>query len=243
MIDIHCHILQGIDDGSGSIEESVKMAMIAENGGTKIVVATPHSNVPGSFQNFWDSSLLTKIKEINRILSENQVSVKIFPGQEIFCSGCFLPLLKSGKLITLNNSKYPLVEFDFLEYSSNVYLRLEQLVAEGFVPIVAHPERYAFVCEDKNAAMRLKNIGCLLQINKGSLTGGFGRESFIEAHRLVEEQLADFIASDGHSPYMRTPFLGDIHEMISESYSENYADILLKVNPKLVLQNKEIVTF
>ncbi len=243
MIDIHCHILQGIDDGSSSIEESVKMAMFAESGGTKIVVATPHSNVPNSFQNLWDSSLLKKIKEINKILSENQCTVRIFPGQEIFCSGRFLSLLKAGKLITLNDSKYPLVEFDFFEHSSNVYSRLEQLLAEGFVPIVAHPERYAFVCEDSSAAMRLKNMGCLLQINKGSLNGGFGRDSYVEAHRLIEEQLADFVASDGHSPYMRTPFLGDIHEMISDLYSESYADILLKINPKLVLQNKEIVTF
>lgn len=240
MFDIHCHILHGVDDGSDSFEESVKMVKIAESGGTSAIIATPHSNVPGSYQNHWNITLAAQITMLNSRLSAEGVSVRIFPGQEIFAAGSFLSLLKSGKLLTLNNSVYPLVEFDFYEYSESVYMKLEQLVAEGFVPIVAHPERYAFVNEEEDAIIRLKDIGCLLQVNKGSLKGSFGRAAHFSAHRLLASQLADFVASDGHGPYVRTPYLEDVHEMISEMYSLDYAELLLRDNPKLVIENKKI---
>lgn len=240
MIDIHCHILYGLDDGSDNLEESVKMAKLAETGGTKIIVATPHSNVPSSFQNLWSNDIASRLNTLNSRLAADGVKVKVFPGNEIFAAGNFLSLLKSGKLLTLNNSVYPLVEFDFNEFSSSVYIKLQQLVAEGYIPIVAHPERYAFVSEEADAVSRLKSIGCLLQINKGSLKGGFGRAAYFAAHNIIEHQLADFVASDAHSPFMRTPYLADAHEMISELCSVDYAELLLYKNPRLVLENKKI---
>ena len=113
------------------------------------------------------------------------------------------------------------------------------LVAEGLTPIVAHPERYALVAEDVFAPFRLKNMGCLLQINKGSLKGSFGREAYRASMAIVENELADFIASDAHSPYMRTPFLADAYDIVCDVCSEEYAELLLVQNPIRVLQNKK----
>ena len=243
MYDIHSHIVYGVDDGAQSLDEAVKMVEYASLHGTKGIVATPHTNVPGSFDNLWDAELLERVKELRSALKENYVDVQIFCGQEIFCTSYAIDYLKSGKVITLNNSRYPLVEFDFYEYSDSVYSKLNEIIAEGYVPVVAHPERYAFVAEDEEAAVRLKKLGCVLQINKGSLTGNFGESAFYTAQRLIEERLADVIASDSHSPYVRTTNMENVHELVSEVYSPNYADVLLDINPKRILQDREIITF
>lgn len=243
MYDIHSHIIYGVDDGAQSIEEAVKIAENASLHGTKGIVATPHTNIPGSFSNYWCQELLERVKTLRAAIKENYIDVQIFCGQEIFCTSDAVEYLKSGKVITLNNSRYPLLEFDFYEYSDSVYSKLEKIISEGYVPIVAHPERYAFVAEEEDAAVRLKKLGCILQVNKGSLTGKFGESAFYTGRRLIEERLADVIASDSHSPYVRTSNLEKIHELVSEVYSPDYADILLDINPKRILQDREIIIF
>ena len=243
MFDIHSHIIYGVDDGAQSLEEAVKIVENAVLHGTKGLAATPHTNVPGSFENFWGPELLERVKALRSALKENYIDVQIFCGQEIFCTSQAIDYLKSGKVITLNNSRYPLVEFDFYEYSDSVYSKLEKIISEGYVPVVAHPERYAFVSEDENAAIKLKKLGCLLQVNKGSLTGSFGENAFYASRRLLEERLADVIASDAHSPYIRTTNLIHAHELVSEEYSPDYADVLFEINPKMILQNREIINY
>lgn len=243
MVDIHCHILFGLDDGSVSAEESVEMAILANKGGTEKIIATPHSNVTGSYRNMWNPDFDQMVKDLNERLKKIGCDVTFYPGQEIFCGENFISLMKNGKLITLNNSKYPLVEFDFFERSAFVYSKLERLVAEGYVPIVAHPERYAFFCEDEDAAVKLRNMGCLLQLNKGSLQGSFGRDAFTASRRVLDSGFADFVASDAHSPYRRTPYLGEAYEFVAEAYSFDYADILFEKNALCVLENKEIIRY
>lgn len=240
MYDIHCHIIYGVDDGSDSLEESLKMAKFAYECGTNAIVATPHCNIPDSYENFWSRKLIDKVTTLRNALSENRIPVKVFYGQEIFCNARTPELLEQGKLISINNSRYALVEFDFNEYSSSVYRKLSQLVAMGCTPIVAHPERYAFVSEEEDAIYRMKGIGALMQINKGSLSGGFGGGARHNAYRMLDERLVDFVASDAHSPYMRTPDMSGAHEMISEVFSMDYADMLFEENPRLVIADKKI---
>ena len=241
MVDIHCHILPGFDDGSDNIEESVRMAKLAVDGGTKAIIATPHSNIPDSYQNYFDRVYVEKFKLMNSRLAEEKIPLKVYPGNEIFASGNIVELIKKKSLLTLCNSVYPLVEFGFAEHSDSVYEKLQILVAEGLTPIVAHPERYAFVAEDESAPLKLKNMGCLLQINKGSLKGSFGRTAYVVSHSIIRHELAHFVASDAHSPYMRTPYLADAHRIISDIHSEEYADLLLSINPEKVLENKKII--
>lgn len=239
MIDIHCHILPGFDDGSDNIEESVRMARLAVNGGTTAIVTTPHSNIPGSYQNYFGREYAEKFKQFSTRLKEENISLKIYPGNEIFADLNFVELIKSGKLLTINNSAYALVEFDFVEQAESVYEKLNAMIAEGYTPIVAHPERYAFVIEDEQAPFRLKEMGCLLQINKGSLKGSFGRGAYMASHGIIGRELADVVASDAHSPYMRTPFLADAYDIICEIHSQHYADLLLSTNPMKILNNQK----
>ncbi len=243
MIDIHCHILFGSDDGADSIAESLEMAKLAYSGGTKKIIATPHTNVPDSYKNLWDENFENKVRQLNLALEEADCPLTVYPGQEVFCSRNFIQLLNEGKLITLNHSRYLLVEFGFYEASSTVYEKVERLRAEGVVPIVSHPERYAFVWEDDTAAHKLKTMGCLLQVNKGSLSGDFGRKAYKAAKHIMRKNDADFVASDAHSPYVRTPYLERVYNYVAERYSFDYAEWLFSSNPACVLKDKTIVPF
>ncbi len=240
MVDIHCHILPGLDDGSDNIEESIRMALLAVQGGTKAIIVTPHSNIPNSYQNYLDKHYVENFKALKSRIREEKIPLDIYPGHEIFACGNLVELIKKKRLLTLCKSDYPLVEFGFAEQSESVYEKLQLLIAEGFTPIVAHPERYAFVAEDESAPLKLKGMGCLLQINKGSLKGGLGRDAYVVSQNIIMNEIADFVASDAHSPYMRSPYLADAHEIISEIHSEEYADLLLKINPEKVLKNEKI---
>lgn len=240
MVDIHCHILPGFDDGADNIEESLRMARIAAGGGTKAIIVTPHSNIPDSYQNYLDKFYVDSFKELKAKIKEQRIPLSIYPGHEIFATDDLIEPIKRKKLLTLCNSDYPLVEFAFKERSESVYQKLQILVAEGLTPIVAHPERYAFVFENGSAPLMLKKLGCLLQINKGSLKKSFGANAYDVSQALIRREVADFVASDAHSPYMRTPYLADAHEIICELHSEQYADLLLSINPGKILKNEKI---
>ncbi len=241
MVDIHCHILPGFDDGADNMEESLRMARIAAGGGTKAIIVTPHSNIPGPQQNYLDKTYVDTFKELKSKIKEQRIPIDIYPGHEIFATNDLIEPIKRKRLLTLCNSDYPLVEFAFNEHSESVYQKLQILVAEGLTPIVAHPERYAFVAENGSAPLMLKKIGCLLQVNKGSVKNKFGDKAYAVSQALIIREVADFVASDAHSPYMRTPYLADAHEIVSELHSVQYADLLLKTNPGKVLKNEKII--
>ncbi len=240
MIDIHCHILPGFDDGSDNMEESVRMARLAVEGGTTAVIATPHSNIPDKYENYFGKAYVEAFKALDARLKQENIPLKLYPGHEIFAASDFIELIKKKRLLTLCNSQYPLIEFALQERSESIYRKLELITAEGLTPIIAHPERYAFIAADPAAPLRLKKMGCLLQLNKGSLKKKFGRTSYIIARELIEREYADFVASDAHSPYMRTPYLEDAYEIISELRSSRYAEMLLKINPEKVIRNEKI---
>lgn len=243
MIDIHCHILPGLDDGAGNMSDAIEMAELAASSGIKSIIATPHSNIPGGYHNYWGLSMQEDIKSLQAEINRRNIPLTIHCGQEVFLASGFMELLHKGNFMTLNKSRYILVEFDIFEQANVAYRKLEQLISEGYVPIVAHPERYEFVWEQKDSVYRMKDLGALLQVNKGSLKGRFGKNEKEAAIEIVETFQADFIASDAHSQYSRTPYLADVHEFISEAYSSDYGDLLCRINPQRVLNNEIIYSF
>lgn len=244
MIDIHCHILNGVDDGSGCLSESIEMARIACESGTDLIIATPHTNIPGSNGFAWGEALKKNLAGLNEKLRAQRIPLTVLPGQEVFYAGDVVALLKRGAITTLNGSRYLLIEFNFSASYNTILEACEVLTAIGVVPVVAHPERYESLKENVEDVYRLKRrTGCLLQMNSGSLFGDFGRSAEGAAHDFLSDGLADFIASDAHGPYVRTPFMADAHEMVSELYSMDYADMLFRENPELLIHDKEIDAF
>jgi protein-tyrosine phosphatase len=243
MYDIHCHLLPGLDDGAFAEDETLKMAEIAVQGRTQGIVCTPHvqCQAPSSVRD-----LLYAFHQICVRLKESGISLQLFLGQEIFVDDSYrsLPsLLKRKQLLTINHSVYPLVEFDPRSSEISVLKKLALLKENGYTPIAAHPERYAFLQRDLSAADRLHECGALLRIDKDSIAGAFGSSAARTADALLREQKADFAASDVHSPYQRTPSLRHLNAHISERYTIEYADFLLFTNPRKVLKNETIHPF
>ena len=118
--------------------------------------------------------------------------------------------------------------------------KLEKLISCGYVPVVAHPERYGFIIENPDAVRKIRSAGGLIQVNSCSLIGEFGRVIQKTANGITGNGLADFIASDAHSQYSRTPSLARVHELICENLSYDYADFLFRINPLKVLNNEII---
>ncbi len=240
MFDIHCHILHEVDDGSGNLNDSIEMAQLAAESGTNGIVATPHCNIPGMFDNYWNAELNQRLQKLRKALSDKSIPVEIYSGQEVFLSKNFEKHLENHEFITLNNSRYMLVELDFRIDEATAISRLEKVVSYGYVPIVAHPERYGFVIENYAVLNKVRSLGALVQVNRGSLMGDFGAYIKRTADKLMKSGFADFVASDAHSQYSRTPNLADIHEYIYENTSFDYADLLLKTNPIKVINNETI---
>lgn len=239
MYDIHCHILPGIDDGARFMEESVDMALGASGEATKGIICTPHVFSDSPYE---AREVLTRLCSLRQAAEEAGIPVELYAGQEILLGENYreVPqMLLSGGLLTLADSGYVLIEFTPHEEYELIEQKTAFLASRGFAPVIAHPERYRMAQEPENL-LRLKKTGALLQLNKGSLKGRFGRAAQEAAHFLLENRAADFLASDAHSPYVRTPLMRETGETVAAMYSVGYARLLLEENPLRVLKNLRI---
>ena len=234
MIDLHCHILPELDDGSQSLQQSLAMARMAVDSGVTAMVATPHC-MDARAREVFDSWKL-----LQQALKENRIPLKLFPGMEIFGTENTLQLLKDGKLFTLNGSRYPLVEFSFDSDGKTETRILNGLCKAGLRPIVAHPERYSYIQYDPEIVNRWYRMGCLMQVNRGSLMGRFGSAVQDTALELVERNFAAVVSSDAHSTQTRTTWMEDVRRLLSQDFSDAYARKLLLENPRRILKDEPI---
>ena len=237
MIDIHTHILPGIDDGAVDLYDTLEMARIAAESGTTAIVATPHCRA-GRYLNYYDSQYKEVFQKAVNAIRDEEIPITLYPAMEIFMTEEFPELYKEGKLIPINGSRYILVEFSFRdddpEYA-NYLLRMVE--AEGLVPVIAHPERYPFIQENPWVASEWKKWGYQAQCNKGSFQGRFGPEARDAACFLLDHRLIAAIASDAHRPYQRTPHMKDVYEELRMSYPGEYLDMLFTENPERFCKN------
>lgn len=236
MIDIHAHILPGIDDGAVDLQASLEMAELAVASGVQYLVATPHCNIPDLYKNYRDENLIKAYLDIREAVEKAGIPLQIVPGMEIYATYDLPELLRDNKLIGLNGTKYLLIEFDFDEEPSFCRNILQECLNMGYIPVVAHPERYHFVQRHPEIAFEWYEAGCHLQVNKGSILGKFGRAARRVAHIFLEENVVCCIASDAHSSWSRTPHMGEIREYMEVRYGEAYARELLEDNPRKILQ-------
>ena len=239
MVDIHLHILPGVDDGSSAMESSLEMAQLALESGVRCVIATPHCNLP-EVPCLNTKSLQTHVAQFRSALKQAGIPLEVYGGMEIFGTPQTAQRLQQGQLCTLAGSRYPLIEFPFTAYAQEATEILDSVLQLGLRPIVAHPERYRYTQSDPRLLNLWVEMGCLLQINRGSLFGRFGRHAEALAHGLLERNFVSFVASDAHSPTVRTPWLRDAAEFLLREYPKEIAWALLEENPRCVLENREI---
>ena len=242
MIDIHCHILPDVDDGSTSMDESLEMARMALLSGVTEIVATPHfrgepeclERLPLIDQNY---------QALKEALERWRVPLKLHKGAEVLCTPQTLELAQTGKLPTLGDSKYVLTEFFFDETFSFMEECLFTLITSGYRPVVAHPERYHTIQRDPFRALSLVNRNVALQLNKGSLFGAFGDRAEKAAHDLLGLGFAHIIASDAHGCRSRTPDMGTLLDWAEECCDPDCTKMLLEENPRHILKNLPMVGF
>ena len=240
MIDLHTHILPCVDDGAFNQEESLQMARMAVRSGVTAMVATPHCNLPDDRHGLWSTAVTVATETMRIILQQENIPLQLYCGMEIYGTPDTPRRLKEGKLHTLNHSRYPLIEFPFYDYAEEATDMLEMLLRMGYRPIVAHPERYVYVQELPQLLNIWTDMGCLLQLNRGSLLGRFGQRAESLSYGLIERGFATCIASDAHASTVRTPWLKDVHDLICREYSSELADVLLRENPQRILEDREV---
>ncbi len=239
MIDIHAHILPGVDDGSDSLESSLAMARLAVKSGVHAIIVTPHCNLPdGKGLNADEVSEHTAA--LTHALVREGIDLRLYPGMEIFGTMHTAQRLRSGMCCPLAASLYPLIEFPFSDFADEATEILNSVLRLGLRPIVAHPERYRYIQLHPQLLNLWTDMGCLLQVNRGSLLGRFGEREEALGHALIERGFATFVASDAHSPVVRTTWMRDVQALLTEEYSEETAHALLEENPTRVLRNLEI---
>ena len=166
MIDIHSHVLPDIDDGSASMDMSLEMLAMAAESGVDTLVATPHCNIPGEFENYCSRELEELFQELQREAKAEEIPLRLCRGMEIYATPELPELLRDGRVWTLNGGRYFLTEFNFGENPDFCNEVLEQCAGLGYRPIVAHPERYYFLQRDPQLAYEWCTAGYGLQINK-----------------------------------------------------------------------------
>lgn len=243
MIDIHSHVLPGIDDGSQSMDESLELLALAADSGVHTLVVTPHCNIPDEFDNFAGPELEALFRRLDEERDRVGIPVRLCRGAEIFATEELPELLCEGKAWTLNGTRYFLTEFAFAEdpgYCDRILYRCRE---KGFHPIIAHPERYYFVQDDLQIAYEWCTSGYGLQLNKGSLLGRFGPGPKRTADLLLEHGLACCVASDAHSPSQRNTHMAEVSAYLREEYGEDYQRLLLEEDPARILSGRELLGY
>lgn len=241
MIDIHSHILPGMDDGAKDTQEMLEMARMAVSCGVTMMVATPHVNFPGVYDNYYDDSYIETFRWTETKLREAEIPLQLCMGMEVFVTPDVPELIRDKKLIPINNGHYMLVEFAFDEEPAYAQDMLQKIADLKICPIIAHPERYEFLQDNPMLAQEWKKRGYVLQANKGSFTGRFGRRARNMAYELLDNQLLCVVASDCHGQYQRTPYLLDAYEELSKRYSEEILTKLFEWNPRRICMNQPVV--
>ncbi|KOA20586.1 tyrosine-protein phosphatase YwqE [Clostridium homopropionicum DSM 5847] len=228
MIDIHCHILPGIDDGAKDMEMSLEMLRIAEEDGIKKIIATPHF-YRGYFENQY-KDIEKSVEELNKAAKENNINVEVLPGQEIFLDNHTLQDYKEGAINCLNYSGYMLIELPNKEIPKYTFDIIYELRLLGVKTIIAHPERYYFVEKDIKILNRFIEEGCLFQLNATSLNGTFGKKIQKTAINLMKNGLCNFVASDAHSTTRRIPKLKSTLMEIKHQNKQIYEKVINNAN-------------
>ena len=241
MIDVHAHILPGMDDGAEDIYDTLEMLQTAADCGVTGIVATPHCNIPERFHNYFSQKYKECFVRVKKAVQEEGIPIQVFPGMEVFATYNLPDLVLERKIISLNHSKYMLIEFAFDEDPDWADRILKLVKRMGRIPVIAHAERYEFVQNQLPILYKWKKKGYHIQINKGSFLGRFGKKAKQVAYFMMDHNLVTVIASDAHSPDRRTTYMTEVYNELRAEYPKEYLDILFRENPRRICQDRRLV--
>ena len=237
-VDIHCHLLPAIDDGSKSWDESLAMAELAVQDGTETIVVTPHQL--GSFAHNDGERIRARTAELQQFLADHKVPLRVLPGADVRIEAGMVARLRSGEVLTLaDRRKHVLLELPHELYMPLDRL-LEELAASGIVAVLSHPERNLGILAQPALVRALVNAGCLMQITAGSLLGGFGPAARKLSESLLDQRCVHFVSTDAHGVKTRRPLMRQAFDRVAELAGSELAIAVCCRNPAAVADGRAV---
>ena len=237
-VDIHCHLLPGIDDGSPDRETSLAMARMAVADGTKAIIVTPHQL--GNYSRNRGDVIRQQTVQLQELLRQHQIPLEIQPGADVRIEDNMIELLGSGDVLSLGDKRKHVL----LELPHELYFPLEGVLAElsrqGMAGILSHPERNRGILREPELLPALVDAGCLMQVTAGSLMGTFGPPSQKLAEWMLSRGLVHFVASDAHGAKSRRPLMKRAFDRVASLVSQQTALDLCSGNPALVARGESV---
>jgi len=236
MIDIHNHILFGVDDGAKTIENSIELIKEEINKGVSHIIFTPH------YKNRGVELDMKKVAQnfdcLKEIVTNEKLDIKLYLGNEIYFGSNFYEVLEKGNFNTLAESNYILIEFSVIDTPKNISEMCYEARIKGYIPIIAHVERYSSLYDDKRLLKDILNEGALLQVNASTLVNLESKESNKFANFLLKNELISFVASDVHDMDVRCFYLDEAYKRVKKTCSDTYVDKIFNINQQKVLSNE-----
>lgn len=238
LIDIHCHILPGIDDGAANEKESLKMLKMAAAAGIGSIICTPHFHYRRG--NAKPPQVKARVSQMQELLTEVKLPIQLYAGNELYYSHSLLDVVKAGEALTMADSDYVLLEFSPEAERRKIQNAVYQFLCEGYNPVIAHVERYRAFLKHPDFAGEISRMGAYLQVNAGSISGDAGWRIRHFSKTLVKNNLVTFVATDAHDAKRRTPQFGKSIQWMDDKLGREGLWELTAGNPENILRNKTI---
>ena len=235
MIDLHCHILPGIDDGATDLNVALQMARIAVDDGISTIACTPHI-MPGVFDNV-GADIRSLVRGLQAALENEEIPLTLVSGADAHMDPSLLEGLESGEVPSLGGTRYFLLEPPHHIPPPRLEAFAFGLLTAGYVPILTHPERLSWIESHYGVIERLAASGVLIQLTGDSVIGKFGRRPRYWAERLLDEKMADLLASDAHDTRERPQRLAQARDAVGKRCGEATALRLVATSPLAILRN------
>lgn len=233
-MDVHCHVLPGLDDGSKSMEETLEMLRAAVDAGVTDIIATPHFK--GGRHNARPVDIYESINEVWEEAERQGIYVNLYPGNEIFYFSDMEEALENDWVCTMNGSQYVLIEFSPLDSYRDIRNAMDQVMGMEYLPILAHVERYGCMMEDWKNVESLRSMGVEIQVNASSITGRAGRKVKRFVQFLLDRQMVDYIGTDAHGSKSGRIDLKRCLKQLCKRYDPSYLEYILCGNALKMLE-------
>lgn len=239
MIDIHSHVLPMVDDGASSVEQALRMLVQAYEDGTDEIVLTPHLAYEYGFDNPSDK-IRDLYEDLKYIVDKERIPIVMHLGCEFLFSSLSTFEKHLDEITLINETDYLLMEFFFDIDSEDILKAIDAVIEKGYIPIIAHPERYECVKISLDVVHEGIEKGALFQMNKGSLFGDYGRTARETVFDLLDKHYIHFVGSDGHNTSSRNTYMYEAYRLIKDIYGNEYAKNIFINYPKNMLKNKDV---
>lgn len=235
MIDLHTHILPGIDDGAKTLEMSLEMAKIAVGDGIEVMACTPHI-YPGLYMNSADG-ITGHVAALQKNLNDAGIPLKLVCGADVHLVPGLMASIRAGHVPTIHQSRYLLLEPSHHVAPPRFEELVFEFVAAGLTPVITHPERLTWIEDHFDTFARMTQQGAWMQITAGALTGMFGPRAKYWGEKFLSEGLVHIIASDAHSSRRRVPVLSQARDLAQKLLGAEEAHQLVVGRPQAILDN------